>query len=465
MYKLFKHQQEAISFCREKNTALFHSCGTGKTLTALHIIKHWKAKGVGPCLVVCPLSIIDAAWIEDCKKFTPELDIVGLWSKKPKERLERLQEDHDIYVCNFESFKSLFKHIQDKGFGVVIVDESSKMKAPRSQITRALLAMAGIVTRAKDGKGFKVGRTIPHRYVMSGTPAPNDESEYWSQCKFITGPGNDVFNDNFYAFRARYFYSIPIGRTGQNIWKFRKELKQEFADNLKQIAHVVRKEDALDLPEQIHEKRIVTLSAPEQAAYNQLKKDLVLRFKDETILATTALVEVMKLRQLTSGFCYGDTGTHQTGKSKLNELKALLEEIGNKQVIIWCNFKYEIRMLLDEFNSKDTLRAGALWSMTDDRVNVIKHFQSGNLQYLIANPQSAAHGLTFTNCNYAIYFSLNYSYEMQKQSQDRLHRIGQDKKCTYYYLIAKNTVDGLIYKAVNSKATLSNEVLNYLKGE
>ena len=94
---------------------------------------------------------------------------------------------------------------------------------------------------------------------------------------------------------------------------------------------------------------------------------------------------------------------------------------------------------------------------------MIAGFKDGTYQYLIANPQSAAHGLTFVNCSYAVYFSLTYSYELAKQSQDRIHRIGQDSKCTYYYLIARDTIDEVVYKAVQEKKNLSESVLFYLK--
>ena len=459
--KLFKHQLMGLSEAEKGSRAFYWDCGTGKTALMLTLINIYKYNhDVTPALVVCPLSIIDAAWIEDCKKFTPQLDIVSLWSKKPKERLEKLTESHDIYVCNYETYKSLWKHIQAKGFQVLVVDESSKMKCPTSQITRSLLAAAGIATRAKKGKKYSA-YDIPYRYVLSGTPAPNNEAEYWAQTKMITGAGDEVFNDNFYAFRNRYFYSIPLGLTGQKIWKFNEDMRLEFNEKISEVASVVRKEDCLDLPDQVHEIREVTLSPPEQTHYDRMKKEYVLQFGDDTVLATSALVEVMKLRQLTSGFIYGDFGTAFMGDSKLTELKALLEEIGDHQVIVWANFKTEIKAITEALPNKSV----GLWGgMKDDRDNVIKLFKAGMFQYLIANPQSAAHGLTFTNCNYAIYFSMNYSYEMQKQSEDRIHRIGQNNKCTYYYLLAKNTIDKVIYNTVRKKGKLSTETLEYLKG-
>jgi SNF2 family DNA or RNA helicase len=208
-------------------------------------------------------------------------------------------------------------------------------------------------------------------------------------------------------------------------------------------------------------KRIVTLSPAEQKAYRTFKDELVLQFGHEVILASNALSEVMKLRQITSGFAYTDTGAADIGKSKMKELESLIEEIGpKKQVIIWANFKHEIRQLLTVLPD-----SAALWSETANRAYAIDGFKSGKYQYLIANPQSAAHGLTLINCSDVIYYSLNYSFEQLKQSQDRVHRIGQDTKCTYHYLLAKGTIDEVIYRALIKKEKLSETVLSHLKGE
>jgi SNF2 family DNA or RNA helicase len=449
--KLFKHQNAALARAREGNLALFHDCGTGKTVTALNLIRHWKAKGEGPALVVCPLSIIEAAWKEDCKRFIPELSIVSLWAKDPHTRYKRLAQDKDIYVCNFETFKSLYPAICKKDFKVLIIDESSKMKNPKSQITQAILSLAGIPFRRSKYK--TTNKPVPHRYVLSGTPAPNDESEYWAQIKMITGPGNGCFHDNYYAFRSKYFTSIPLGLTGQKMFKFHRAMQGEFMEAMRPVTHIVSKEDALDLPEQTHLVRKVFLSKEERKAYDTMKNDLVLRFKDEMVLSQTALTEAMKLRQLTSGFVYGENETYRIGKSKFTELDGLLEEIGDHQVIIWANFREEIQILHKRLNAK----------FNKDRDEVIKNFKEGDTKYLIANPASAAHGLTFTNCRYAVYFSLNYSYELQKQSQDRIHRIGQEHSTTYYYLLADKTVDEMIYKTLQRKGDISKLVLDYLK--
>ena len=407
MDNAYKHQIDALVRAREDNLALFHDCGTGKTFTGLHIIKHWLAKEGRPALVVCPLSIIEDVWLADCKKFTPYMSIISLHDTNPAKRLKALDAEHDIYVANYETLKSLYTTIVDKKFGTIIVDESSVMKNPKSQITRALLSFAGITFRNSP---YQTSNIIPHRYVGSGTPAPNNEDEYWAQAKFITGPGNEVFNDNYVAHCNHFFQNVSKEKTyqilkfkllrgqvrefadlalslqltpkersflsalrtldlsdlsdKQKFWLYsiydkyyhqlqgrftvRNKLHDEFISKLATISHVVRKEDVLDLPPKVHQVRKIFLSQPERTAYNTMKNDLVLQFKDETILSVNQLAEIMKLRQLTSGFIYGEEETHRIGKSKLIELKNLLDELGNHQVGIWINFDEERELLLKE---------------------------------------------------------------------------------------------------------------------
>jgi len=292
--------------------------------------------------------------------------------------------------------------------------------------------------------------------------------EYWGQITFIAP--NAAFSDNFTVFRDRYFVSRELGRTGIKLWDFKNDpvLHEEFNHKMAPLCHVVRKADAIDLPAMVSEIRKVELSAAERKAYDTFRRDLSLKFGGQEILASSAVVEIMKARQLTSGFCYVNNKVIKIGDdpdkwrpSKIKELAELLEEIGPKQqTLIWCCFVQEIESIISAFPW-----ASALYGETADKDRIIKQFQSGQIRTLVANPQSAGHGLTFVNCSYAIYFSMDYSWEMNKQSQDRIHRIGQTQKCTCYYLLAENTIDEVIFDAVQGKKKLSEEILKYLRSQ
>lgn len=483
--ELYPHQKGAIALGSQENLAIIHDCGIGKTLTAIEIISCLRERISNriKVLIVCPLSVIEDAWVAHLESFAPFhlFNWVNLWDKSPKKRYEKLAEDHDVYLINYEQFKSMFDAIKLKKFDVLVVDEASKMKNNRSGITRALLAMAGIESRGgKKKKTFAADCPVPYRYVLSGTLAPNVEYEYWAPIVFITGPGNKIFNDNFYAFRNKYFYPISLGGNLRK-WVFDKDYTDEFYGKITQVSHIAHKSEITGFPEQVNIIRRIYLNQNnnERKAYDKFEKTLVLKYKDATILATTALVEIMKLRQLASGFFYIEKAKKPPRKkpelvavstlnsisgesSKLIELESLLNEIGDNQVIIWAQFKHEIAVICQLLQNK---KYSVMEGTQQEKELAISDFKGGITKYFIANPQSAGHGIDFPQCSYAIFYSLNYSYESYKQSMDRNHRLGQHiEKCIYYYLIADKTIDEVIFKTITcSKTELANRLLKYFK--
>lgn len=480
---LFQHQSDALSIARNQNLCIFHDCGTGKCRTSLEIIKHWKLKSVGPALVVCPKSIIKSGWIEDCEKFTPDLSIISLRDKKPARRYEKLEEKHDIYVVNFEQFKAMYREIIKKRFEILIIDESSKLKSAKNQITQALLSLAGINYDKKSK--FKSHYIVPHRYTMSGTPAPNQEGEYWGQVKFITGPVRAGLNPNYYAFRSKYFSKLR-GVGGNDYWKFEDEWKDHLLAEIAPYCDVVRKKDVLDLPEQTFIRRPVELGPKEMAAYLEMKRSLVVDLAaylpenngddvDQFAVGANILSKIMKLREITSGFVYYNLEdgvirdrpiikTAVLGDSKLIALMDLFDEIKDEQVITWCNYTYEINVIKAKLESGTYGIISGQGDTSDEaREVVIKGFQDSKFQYLLANSAAAAHGLTFVNCCYAIDFSTNYSFELHKQKADRIHRIGQTRPCTYYHLLANGTIDSDIYDIVRGKKTKYEVAMEFIR--
>ena len=140
--------------------------------------------------------------------------------------------------------------------------------------------------------------------------------------------------------------------------------------------------------------------------------------------------------------------------NKTGILFEILNEIGNKQVIIWCQFQHEVETLAKQFGGD------GLTSKTKNRDDIIRDFRDGKIQYLFTHPQLLGKGLTFVNCTYNVYYSLSYSYEEFKQSQDRIHRIGQTNKCTYIILQARDTIDEKIYDCLQRKKSAVDELYN-----
>ncbi len=458
--KLFDHQKDAVEFSIDKNgkCALFHEPGLGKTRTCLEIYKHYKEYNPSlKLLVVCPLSLINSAWGSDIKKFT---EFTSIPFKQLKNNVP------DIVIINYEALisKRNLPDIEDLITSydfMCVLDESSRLKNHSSVTTKTLIDLAD---------------NFSYRIIASGTPMPNSELELWGQMCFVD---TDILPASFYAFRNKYFHLERNGKTmsvsGQYInkhemreilrkgWKYTVTPynQQVVMAKIRPYTHWVKKSDALDLPEKIDQIREIELSAKESKAYRDMERHLVAEIDGHEITAQVALTKLMKLRQATSGFFYTEDGEAvSVGKSsKLKELSEILEELGNQQVIIWAQFRYEIENIKQFISEKyGTDQVVTLYSGTKDREDSINKFKENQARYLIAHPRSAAHGLTFTNCRTMVFYSLDYSYEAHTQARDRIHRIGQKNSCLYMYIIAKDSIDNQLLDVLNKKQTLQDIV-------
>ena len=432
----YQHQKKAVTLAAMfGNYALFLETGTGKSLVALKLIEYWKCR----TMIIAPLSTLESVWINEIKKWS-QLKSVVLW-----QNLKEFNNGYDVYLINYEQFKILIKktHIENK-IQCLIVDESSKLKNPKSDISKAVLLF-------KD--------KIPHRLCLTGTPAPNNLLEYWGQMCFIN---SDTLGDNFYRFRNTFFYSCGYGGY---MYRPMRGAKEAIIERVSRQAFSVRKEDCLDLPDRVYEMRYVYMDQVQKAAYEMMKKENILEFKESITLAANELAKIMKLRQITSGWSINTEGIPIfISDVKIKALKDLLEEIPeDKQVIVWLNFHFEINQLKEEFKDIACTLYGEMTQKAKEKS--IKDFQEGKYRLLLAHPLSGGWGLTFTNCHYVIWFSLNYSQEQYSQANDRVYRIGQNNKVTYFLLLAKDTIDEVIYKVLDKKVNLMEECLNMLKGD
>lgn len=425
---LRKYQKEIVNNALNHGSyGIFADTGTGKTVIGIEIAKHYRKT-----LVLCPLSVIETAWVDDCHNFYPDMRIINVWGNSKQHRLEMLKQDADIYVMNYESFKIIINDIKKAKFDCMIVDESSVMKNMSSQITSMILSMVD---------------RIPHRFVLSGCPTPNHNSEIFPQMKFVNP---EIFGNNYYGFLARYFHQ---DMANPHVWYQTNDDKERYFGRLREQSIFLKKEDCVDLPDKIFEIKRFELDKTQQTYYDDILNDIREHINEWNKFEFTA--KLMKLREITSGFVIQkDKSIVDFPTNKKSVLRETLSEIGEHQVIIWCQFQHEIETLAKEFGGI------GLTSKTKNRDDIIRKFKNGEIQYLFTHPQLLGKGLTFVNCTYNVYYSMSFSYEEFKQSQDRIHRIGQTNKCTYIILQAKNTIEERIYDCLQRKGNAVDELYN-----
>ena len=459
------HQQLAREIAQVyPKFAFYYDTRTGKTPTSIAIIKDdLEQHPDHKWLVVAPLILLELAWGEDFAKFAPEISISICHDKTKAKRLEKIKADANVYLINTESFVNYREYFD--GITRMVVDESSSMKNKSSKFSKAIVEFS---------------RECDRLYLLSGTPAPNGAHEYYRQIQSIDYYG---IQQSFAQFKNKYFLNLARDVRFEQL-VLRADMADELNELIAQYAIYTDKEDVLNTPGRQFIEHEMRMPKDLREHYNQMRSDLATEIGDVTVLAPSAAVKLNKLNQISSGFIMdteaifnnqlakkrGETPDQEEwyllSHYRFDELQRLLESIGDEQVIIWANYKLEFKMIKQMLGNRCVTIYGE--TSAAEKVQYIKAFKEGHVQYLVANPLSADKGLTLTNCHICIYFSLNWSYELFKQSMDRIYgdKSIQPNECMYYIMLAKGSVDIPLYREVLlGKQEMSYAILDHLKAK
>ena len=275
----------------------------------------------------------------------------------------------------------------------------------------------------------------------------------------------------FYIYRAKYFDNKNLARYMGNfpLW-IPKESTEELLKNLiLPVCHRLEKDDVLVLPPKVYKTLRCTMTKEQDKAYQELKKEMVTYIKDKSVTVQQAIVKMIRLNQITSGFLPVDGAepTHEFSENpKLDLLVSTVEEIlenPKNKIIIWAHFRKDIEKItlkLKEFNPV------TIYGGVEERGKLVKKFQEDTTcRIFIGNAQSAGLGLNLTAANYAIFYSYNFNWGDQVQAAERNNRIGSEvhKSLVYIYLVMKGTIDEAILGSLSNKTDMIESVMSYIK--
>jgi SNF2 family DNA or RNA helicase len=306
-----------------------------------------------------------------------------------------------------------------------------------------------------------------YRRILTGFPITKAPLDLYSQCYFLH-PELLGYN-SYYAFRARYAITQRRqmgGHAFDHIVGYQR--LDELQESIKYFSTRYKKEDCLDLPSKVYIKRYVEMTPEQKKAYTQMQQEAIMILEEETFSTMNVLTQLMRLQQVVAGSLRSETG--ETICLKNNRLQAILdvlEETAGK-VVIFAVFRTDIERLAEILRKKYGENSVATYygdTPQSERQNIITRFQDpdNELKYFISNPQTGGRGITLTEANVIIYYSNSYDLELRIQSEDRIHRIGQNDKCTYIDLVSENTVDEHILKTLLNKVKISNEILGEVR--
>ncbi len=446
---LHGYQQYAANFiCAHNASAILLDCGCGKTVITLTAIEELQRDRfeVGKVLVICPIRVA-SVWADEIAKWEHLKGLrYSICIGTETQRRYGLSQDADIYLINrdvvpwlVENYASVWK------WDMLVLDELSSFKNATAKRFRALLKVRG-----------KIDRIVG----LTGTPSPNGLMDLWSEYRLLDC--GERLGKFIGGYRGRYFR--PDKTNGVVVFSYKPlpGAEEQIYRLIGDMTVSIRCTDVLHMPEMISSPYEVRMSEGEKEQYDSLKKNLVLGLPNGEVTAGNAATLCGKLSQLANGAVYSDSGeVVRIHDKKLDALEDLIEAANGKPVLVAYWFKHDLERITERLRS-----AGVMFSRIDS-VNSISKWNAGLIPVGLIHPASAGHGLNLqAGGSTIIWFGLTWSLELYQQTNARLWRQGQvSRTVVIQHIITKGTVDEQILKALSTKETTQENLLNAVKAE
>lgn len=447
IFKPEPYQVESARFIVSKpESGLFLAPGLGKTVVILWAFHILKKKGVvDKMLVVSTKRIIYLVWPKEIEKWNLPYSY-AIVHGSPKKRADAWASDVDIYLLSFGGLVWLAVQsvASKKRFnnGMLVIDESSKVKTFTAQRTEALK---------------KILQFFKRRHILSGSPTPHSMLDIFAQV-FVLDLGA-TFGKFIGAFKNTYFYVSGYKNKDLALMEGAEETIY------KKIKHLVIRfsEDLLDLPPLIKLRRSVELPIEARKRYWEMEQDFITFMESgEVLTAANGGVASTKCRQLANGSVYlpdfidpADLDAkpkrvwETVHDSKIDELVDLVDELRGMPAIIGYEFEHDkqrIKAALPDVvvvdgstSDKEAIRINDAWN-------------AGEIRLLAAQTSSISHGLNLQEVKAAIiFYSLGWNMDDHYQFIRRIWRKGQRYKVLCYFIMADDTIDESIVQVLESK--------------
>jgi len=463
------HQVEAVAKSIDKyGFGFLMEMGTGKTKAQLDEIGQLQEAGEARHVLLLAPKGVYLNWQNDeiPKHWTEEWrseQRLGAW--RGAGTVAQREEVNGIFANDpalryFFSMNIEALAASDKAFDVaveyvrrhramVVIDESTVIKNPQAQRTRAANRLRELSSR---------------RRILTGQPVPNGPMDMYSQIDFID---QGRLGSSFYGYRARYAVlknQVFGTRQVKTIVGYRD--LAEVAERILPVTFRKRKDECLDLPPKIYlTPRAVELTDEQRRIYNDIRDNATARIRaegDDHVTANIVLVQLLRMHQVLCGHVVDEEG--QVHRLTSNRPAAMLEETEQMRGcgIVWASYHDDIERIVEALERAYPGRVAELHGRVsqDDYERNKRRFLDGSADWVVGTAAKAGRGLTLTRACNTLYYSNSQNLDHREQSEDRTHRDGQHWPCTYQDLQVPGTMEEKFIKSLRAKKDLAQEVLN-----
>lgn len=482
--KPYRHQRDALTRLLEQKWggALFMEPRTGKTKTTIDWLSCLNQLGwIDRVIIVAPNRIL-GTWVNEFHAHCPRIFHITVWDAKARQQPPPpVTGTHQLHVIlvNYQAFstpgrktksgreskasgryknkQTLLKWAGDISKAAFVIDESHGIKSPSGKASNMIV---------------NLGNPFGYRLILTGTPITKAKRAYdiYMQWQFLNPDRFSEF-DTLAKFKAHYGKWIDIeipdkrGKPGSTR-KFPKYLGpknfEELQNRIRRDAVVVRREDCFDLPPREDLIRYVDLKAS-RPVYDQMAKEMIALLEDGEISeAAIALVQQLRLSQITSGFVVTDSGeTRRIGFEKADALEEILTEEFEKgqKLVVAARWKADLDLIEEMCGNIGfkhwSIRGGVKRTDSDAAIQAFKHEEDPCV--MIVQPAAAGYGIDLSTAAHMIWYGHTPSWVDFTQCCDRIAL--SRNSTTFTHIIARNSVDELLADTLANDGDIGKAIL------
>ena len=439
-YDAFSYQKEAVDAVKDLDyAAIFHEQGLGKTKIAIDLLLYWiKKTSIDTVLIVTKKQLV-ANWLREFANHT--LIHPAILDTNRNRNYDVFCGPARVVITNFEILvteKERFQLYLNTRNVAIIIDESTKLKNPKSKLTQTF---------------FDLSTLFKKRVIMTGTPIANRPYDIWAQIYFLD-QGESLGTD-FQKFKREVDLSNKLAND--------KDLQQIFEEKVSDIySHIknfsvreTKSSGIVHLPDKIYINEVTEFLPKQRELYNQICEELeieVVKYGEKIFDDSSAIVKrLLRLVQVVSNPKLVDESYNEESAKEILLDKILCTILDkNEKCIVWSNFIENINFFSRKYRRYGTAKIHGKLTI-EERNKAVDFFRTDECKILFATPASAKEGLTLTMANHVIFYDRGFSLDDYLQAQDRIHRISQKRTCYVHNVIIKGSIDEWIDVLLQAK--------------
>jgi SWI/SNF-related matrix-associated actin-dependent regulator of chromatin subfamily A-like protein 1 len=428
MTKPFPYQIKGINKISDfgGRALLADEMGLGKSFQSLmyaDLHNQW------PVVVVCPASI-KWNWERECSIHLNVRAEVLNGTKPPK---SQLLESPPVVIINYDILKPWRHFLRRLKPKLIVVDECQYIKSGRALRTKMIRHIA---------KG------VPRVLCLSGTPLTNRPIELFSSLHLL--------RPDIYASRRAFGFQYCKPTMTPFGWEFNGASNIDQLHKLLKSSCMIRrlKKDVLkQLPDK--SRNIVPLQVSKRSEYEKASHDLISWLRS---ISKSKAIRAARAQQMVKAGYLKRLAAELKMKAVFEWIDNFLEGSTDK-IILFAIHRNIIKMLLDKYKGLATVIDGSIKGK--QRQHNIDKFQTDKrTRIMVAQLQAGGVGWNGTAASTVAFVELGWIPAEHIQAEDRTHRIGQKKKCTAYYLVAKDTIEERLCKIIREKQAIIKATLD-----